>query len=183
MKPLQLTLLASIAATPLFAQETREMDAHVHGVSTLELAIEDGMLELSLLSPGMDIVGFEYEASSDADKDAVEAAIRALLVAENVVTLPDAADCRLTEVLAHLHSDDHAHEDADDHMHEGENHAEGAEHDHEEGARHSEFHASYSFACAHPEELTTIGFPFFDTFENAQEIGIVVGHDAAPASS
>ena len=170
MKPLQLTLLASIAATPLFAQETREMDAHVHGVSTLELAIEDGMLELSLLSPGMDIVGFEYEASSDADKDAVEAAIRALLVPENVVTLPDAADCRLTEVLAHLHSDDHAHEDADDHMHEGENHAEGAEHDHEEGARHSEFHASYSFACAHPEELTTIGFPFFDTFENAQEI-------------
>ena len=170
MKTLQLTLLASVAATPLFAQETREMDAHVHGVSTLELAIEDGMLELSLLSPGMDIVGFEYEASSDADKDAVEAAIRALLVPENVVTLPDAADCRLTEVLAHLHSDDHAHEDADDHMHEGENHAEGAEHDHEEGARHSEFHASYSFACAHPEELTTIGFPFFDTFENAQEI-------------
>ena len=170
MKTLQLTLLASVAATPLFAQETREMDAHVHGVSTLELAIEDGMLELSLLSPGMDIVGFEYEASSDADKDAVEAAIRALLVPENVVTLPDAADCRLTEGLAHLHSDDHAHEDADDHMHEGENHAEGAEHDHEEGARHSEFHASYSFACAHPEELTTIGFPFFDTFENAQEI-------------
>ncbi|MGR3271573.1 zinc uptake protein ZrgA [Thalassococcus profundi] len=192
MKTLQLTLLASVAATPLFAQETREMDAHVHGVSTLELAIEDGMLELSLLSPGMDIVGFEYEANSDADKDAVEAAIRALLVPENVVTLPDAADCRLTEVLAHLHSDDHAHEDADDHMHEGEgedhdhdqhaeeaghddhaegeNHAEGAEHDHEEGARHSEFHASYSFSCAHPEDLTIIGLPFFDTFENAQEI-------------
>ncbi len=84
------------------------MDAHVHGVSTPKLAVEDGTLEMNLLSPGMDIVGFEFEASTDADKDAVEAAIRTMLVPENIVTLPDAAECRLSEVLAHLHGDDHA---------------------------------------------------------------------------
>lgn len=189
MQTIHLALLASVAATPLLAQETREMDAHVHGVSTLELAVEAGVVEMNLHSPGMDIVGFEYEASTDADKDAVEAAIRTMLVPENIVALPGAAECRLTEVLAHLHAGDHDHEEGEDHMHEAEGeedhdhadhaegddhvheeHAEGEEHDHEEGAMHSEFHARYIFACAHPEELTAITFPFFERFENAQEI-------------
>jgi len=180
MKTIHLALLATVASTPLLAQETREMDAHVHGVSTLEIAVEGGVLEMNLFSPGMDIVGFEYEASTDADKDAVEAAIRTMLLPENVLTLPEAAECRLAEVLAHLHGDDHAHEEGeddhghdehaegDDHAHE--EHAEGEEHDHEEGAVHSEFHARYIFACEHPKDLTTITFPFFDRFKNAQEI-------------
>ena len=198
MKIIRFALLASVAASPLLAQETREMDAHVHGVSTLELAVEGSVVEIHLLSPGMDIVGFEYEASTDADKDAVEAAIRAMLVPENIVTLPEAAECRLTEVLAHLSSGDHDHEEGeahdhaeeaghDDHSqgeeHEHEEHAEGADHDHEEGAEHSEFHARYSFACAHPEELTTIGFPFFGRFENAQEIEAQYVTDAGAGSA
>lgn len=179
MKTIHLAILASVSATPLLAQETREMAAHVHGVSTLELAVEGDALEMNLLSPGMDIVGFEYEASSDADKDAVEAAIRVMLVPENIVSLPEAAECRLTEVLAHLHAGDHDHEEDEDHDHaeeaghddhEGEEHTEDENHDHEEGAEHSEFHLRYMFACEHPEELTTIAFPFFERFEHAQEV-------------
>lgn len=189
MKTVHLALLTSVSATPLLAKETREMDAHVHGVSTLELAVEGGVLEINLTSPGMDIVGFEYDAGSDRDKDAIEAAIRTMLVPENVVTLSDAAECRLTEVLAHLHVDDNAHDEGDEHMHgaEGEEdhdheehaeaedhdhkeHEEGEEHAHEEGAMHSEFHARYVFACEHPEDLTAITFPFFESFGNAQEI-------------
>jgi hypothetical protein len=185
MKTICLALLASVAANALQAQETREMDAHVHGVSTLELAIEGGVVEINLLSPGMDIVGFEYEASTDTDKDAVEAALRTMLVPENIVTLPEAAGCRLTEVLAHLHAGDHDHEEGDGHDHaeaadhddhaDGDGHdhaahADGGEHGHEDRASHSEFHVRYKFACAHPDELGTIGFPFFERFENAREI-------------
>lgn len=69
----------------------------------LKLAIEGRVLDINLISPGMDIVGFEYEASTVADKDAVETAIRTMLMPENIVTLPEAAECRLTSVLAHLH--------------------------------------------------------------------------------
>lgn len=182
MKPIHLALAASTFATPVFAQNTREMDAHVHGVSTAEIAVEHGKVEINIHAPGMDIVGFEYEASSAEDKDAVEAAIRTMLMPENVVTLPEAAGCRLTEVLAHLHGGDHDHDDADAHMeddHEHEDHAEGDDHDHDEEhehedhgdeAQHSEFHVSYAFACEDEDALTTISFPFFDQFENAQEI-------------
>ena len=169
------------------------MDAHEHGVSTLELAFEHGELVMNLTAPGADIVGFEYAASSDADKDAVEAAIRVMLTPENIVTLPEAAECRLGEVLAHLHGadhdeghdhDDHDHEDHadhDDHDHEDhedhDDHAEDGDHDahdHDEHAHdgevHSEFHVRYIFACEHPEDLTTVGFPFFAAFDNAREI-------------
>lgn len=178
MKTISLAILASLTAGPILAQETREMGAHVHGVSTLELAVEDGLVEMNLLSPGMDIVGFEYEASTDADKDSVEAAIRAMLTPENIVVLPDAAECRLTEVLAHLHSGDHDHDDEDEDHHHAEDaghedhddHAEGEDHDQAGGDRHNEFHLRYEFACERPEALTSVAFPFFARFQNAQEI-------------
>lgn len=173
MKTMSLALLASVAAAPLLAQETREIGAHVHGVSTLELAVEDGILDINLTSPGMDIVGFEYAASTDADKDAVEAAIRQMLTPENIVALPEAAGCRVTEVLVHLHGGEGHHEHAheEDHDHEGHDHEEHEEgKDHEAESEHSAFHARYVFDCDHTDALTMIGFPFFAQFENAQEI-------------
>lgn len=186
MKPFLLTLAAASVAAPVYAQETRGMDAHVHGVSTAEVAVEHGKLEINLLSPGMDIVGFEYEAMSPEDKDAVEAAIRQFLLPEEIVTLPGAAGCRLTEVLAHLHSGDHEEEHEDEHDHEDDHadeHAEhdataGAEHDdhdHEEqaeGVEHSAFHVTYAYSCDDEDALTSIEFPFFDRFENAREIEV-----------
>jgi len=170
MNPLGLATLALVAAAPVSAQETREMDVHEHGVSTFELAIEHGKVEMNLTSPGADIVGFEYAASSDADKDAVEAAIRVMLLPENIVTLPKAAECRLTEVLAHLHTGDDDHADHEDDHDDHDDHADGDNHDHDGGAEHSEFHVRYKFACAHAEKLTAITFPFFEQFTNAQEI-------------
>ena len=197
MKPILMALAATSLAAPLMAQGKREMDAHVHGVSQALIAVEHGVVEINILSPGMDIVGFEYAASSDADKDAVEAAIRTLLIPENIVTLPEAAECRLGEVLSHMHGHDHEaghgdddddhkedhdghdhedhaedadHDHDDDEGHDHEDHAEDDDHDHNKEAVHSEFHVRYIFACEHEEELTTIGFPFFDQFENAQEI-------------
>lgn len=136
MKHTTLAIFAATMAAPAAAEETRGMGAHVHGVSTVEIAVEDGVMELDLRAPGMDIVGFEHEATSPGDKDAVEDAIRVFLSPEDIVTLPEGAGCRLTEVLAHLHSggDDHGH----DHGRAGE---EGHDHDHGEGEDHDHEHA------------------------------------------
>ncbi|WP_421998440.1 zinc uptake protein ZrgA [Roseovarius confluentis] len=180
MKPIYLALAATTAlAAPALAQDTRELDAHVHGVSTVEIAVEHGAIEVNILSPGMDIVGFEHEASSAEDKEAIATAIRQFLTPEEIVTLPEDAGCRLTEVLAHLHTGDHD----DEHMHEGDDHAhdddhaegEGHDHDHEEHAdeaRHSAFHVTYGFACDDEDALTSVGFPFFERFANAEEIEV-----------
>ncbi|QHQ35805.1 DUF2796 domain-containing protein [Algicella marina] len=173
MKTICLAVLASVAASQILAQESRELESHVHGVSKLELAVEGSFIVMNMVSPGIDIVGFEYEASTGADKDAVEDAIRTMLVPENIVALPDAADCRLTEVLAHLHAGDHDHGDEDEHADEPahEEHAEGEGHEGDDSdGDHSEFHVQYTFACEHPERLDVIGFPFFEQFPNAQEV-------------
>lgn len=158
MKRTTLAIVAATMAAPAAAEETRGMGAHVHGVSTVEIAVEDGVMELDLRAPGMDIVGFEHEATSPGDKDAVEDAIRMFLTPEDIVTLPEGAGCRVMEVLAHLHSggDEHGHdhghavEEGHDHDHgEGEDHdhehAEGEDHDHDhehaEGEDHDHDHA------------------------------------------
>ncbi len=139
MKTLSLAVLASVAAAPVLAQETRELDAHVHGISTIELAIEDATVEVSLMSPGMDIVGFEYVASSTEEKSAVAAATRTLSVPENVLGLPEAAACHLTETGVHMHTGDHDHEHEHEHA-EGEDHAHAEGEDHAEGEAHAEGH-------------------------------------------
>lgn len=179
MKTTLMAIAAASLAAPSLAQEMREMDAHVHGVSTAEIAIEHGIVEINIHSPGMDIVGFEYAASSAGDKDAVEAAIRQFLTPEAILVLPETAECRLAEVLAHLHSGEHDHadehdEDHDDHD-EADDHGHDDDHDdddHTEGAEHSEFHVRYIFACDNEDALTTIAFPFFEQFEHAQEIDV-----------
>ncbi|WP_394154835.1 DUF2796 domain-containing protein [Loktanella salsilacus] len=182
MKKLATVVLASCIAIPAHAQDTRQMDAHVHGVSALQVAVEGGTLSLDLTSPGVDVVGFEYEASTDADKDAVAAAIGQFLTPGDIVALPDAAGCRLSAASAHLdlgddHGDDHdSHDDHDDHAEEHDEHDDHAEehddHDDHEGeaGTHSAFHAAYTYECDAPDALTSLSFPFFDQFANAQEI-------------
>lgn len=192
MKRIALTALAGLAAPMAMAEEQRGMGAHEHGVSQLELAIEDGTLTLALRAPGADIVGFEHAARSDEDKAAVDAALSLLRQPEAVFALPEAAGCTLVEADAglegegdHGHEDEHGHDDHDhdDHGHDEHDHeAHGHEdHDHEHGAHeehaheeghggHSEFHAMYVFTCADTAALTEIALPFFQSFPNAQEV-------------
>lgn len=193
MKRFGMTVLALGFSAPVLAQETRQMDAHVHGESQLEIAIEDQLVELDLVSPGMDIVGFEHLPASAEDKDAVAAAIASLSDTAKVISLPRDAGCRLAAIEVHLHGDDEGHEhghhdDHEKHGHDDEHHGhdhdehEGehdhAAHDHEEGARHSEFHASYAFACDHAEKVTSLSLPFFETFPAAGKINAQFVTDA-----
>jgi hypothetical protein len=170
MKTLTAAFALGVSATALMAQETRELDAHVHGVSEVKIAAEGAEVEILLEAPGMDIVGFEHAASSDADKAAVDAALALLRDPASVVALDDAAGCTMEEAEAALMSDEdhdhdeaHGHEDADEHAHED-------DHDDHAEANHSAFEAHYHFECDAPEALTTISFPFFASFPNAEEI-------------
>ena len=158
MKPIVLGLAMAACAMPAVSQGKRDLAAHVHGVSRAQIAIDRGTVEINLFSPGMDLVGFEHVAKSHDDKDRVEAAVRILLVPENVVTLPKAAGCRLAEVLSHMHLDEPGHDHGDEKA--------------DTASQHSEFHARYRFVCDRDEAVKEIGFPFFDRFEHAQEIDV-----------
>lgn len=161
MKSLFTALCVTTVAMPVSAQIARDMDAHEHGVTTLEIAIQGEVLEVHLAAPGMDLVGFEHEASTDADLAAVEDAVHLLSDPKNVLTLHDAAGCQATESAANLAGDHHA---ETEHEHETE---------HVEEAEHTEFTAQYGFTCTDPDALKEMSFPYFKTFEHAHEIDVV----------
>ena len=197
MQKPKLSLLA-LACLPLYAHSANTLDAHVHGESQLQLALENNTLQIQLRAPGADVVGFEYAPTSDADKQAVAQALALLEQPANVMLLPAAAECRLVEAHSHLSGDDehdeHHHDEhhQDDHQydhqydHHDEHHDEHHGHDedhqdehhevhtdeHETGAEHSEFHADYEFNCAQAQRLTGIDFVFFANFANAGKIRI-----------
>ena len=201
--------LLACLATPLVAEDARQLDAHEHGVGQLDIAIEGTEIAMELHAPGADIVGFEYEAESAVDRGAVDAAVAILARPLDLFLLSDAAACSVVRASAGLESeadhDDHAEDDHDEHGHEehaedkhddhdehgheehaADEHDDHDEHAHEEHAEdnssHTEFHAEYLLSCANPEALGEITFAYFETFPNALELEVqVISENGAAA--
>ncbi len=173
MKLLSLLALSTLAASPAFAQETRQLDSHEHGVGQLDIAIDGSQVAMELHAPGADIVGFEYGAESDGDIASVDAALLILAQPLDLFVVPDAAKCIVVDARAELESEDEHdnHEDGDeDHDdHEGE--------DHVEEAGHTEFHSEYLLECGDITALSEISFAYFTAFPNALEVEVQVISD------
>ncbi|MCF2870335.1 DUF2796 domain-containing protein [Octadecabacter sp. G9-8] len=193
-----ISLIALIAAVPAFAEDTRELDAHEHGVGTLNIAMDGTSVAMEFEAPGADIVGFEYAAQSDEDLAAIETALATLAAPLELFVLPQAAGCSLIDANAELESGEDEHDDHDDHgeddhddddhdehaedehdEHDHDEHAEDEhdEHDHDEHAEeagHTEFHAAYTLTCEAPDALTEISFAYFDAFPNALEVEVQI---------
>ena len=142
-KKYRLVSLLFACATPAIAQQS----AHVHGIASMNLAINDETLQIEFVSPAESIVGFEYEPDTAAEREAVEEAIALLRSPENLFDLPASAECTLHEVEAERHAEgDHG-----EHDEHGEKHAEHDEHDeheekhaeHDEHDEHGEKHAEH----------------------------------------
>jgi hypothetical protein len=87
--------VAGLGATVAVAQERRELGAHGHGHSALNIAVDGKRVLMELHAPGKGIVGFEHEAATDADKAAVRRAEAALKDPLALFALPGAAGCGL----------------------------------------------------------------------------------------
>jgi len=165
----------ALFCVPAAAEGARHADAHVHGVSHLQIAVEGARVEIELRSPGADIVGFEHAAASDADKAAQEKALERLREPAALFGLPG---CTVVEVKAHVgvegreHDEDaHDDHDADHHDKAHEDEHEGEHGDEGEAASHSEFHGIYTLDCDAPVTAVSLA-AFFDTFPNAAEVEV-----------
>jgi len=188
------SLIALMTASVAMAEETRELSAHEHGVGTLDIAVEDTTIAMRFAAPGADIVGFEYEATSQADIAAIDAALATLSDPLALFAVPAAAGCGVTDADVVLIGDDGGHDDHDDdhakhdeHDHDEHDHDDHADHDDHDAAhahddhdddhaevQHSAFEAAYTLTCSAPEALTQIAFDYFDLFENALEVEVQV---------
>lgn len=170
------TLLASAALAlsfPVLADDHQHsLEAHVHGIGTLNIALENQLLELQLESPAMNIIGFEYQPTTEADIQSVKAAQNTLSNAAELFAFSPAAQCRLTLVSIHnaLLKGSGAHDH--DHDHESQPAAEIAEH------QHNDISAHYQYHCATPAQLNSIDlaglFKLFTQTEKIQ-VQLIVG--------
>ena len=144
--------------------EHGSLEAHEHGVGRLNAALDGQTLELELESPAMNLVGFEHQAATDADRAKVAAARAQLEKPQALFSLPQAAGCVVAsqELESPLFGDkphaDHDHDEA----------AKG-EHHHD----HSEIHAHYRFTCSTPAALKSLDLAnIFNTFPATQKIQV-----------
>jgi len=139
-------------------EEHGSLGKHEHGVASLNVALDGQTLEIQLQSPAMNLVGFEHEAKSDADKAKVAAARQHLEQPQALFALPIEAKCALqdSELDSPLFGG-HAHD----------------EHEHADEHGHSDIDASYRFACANAEALQTLELgSFFGTFPGTEKLEV-----------
>lgn len=187
MRTIAVSAIALSLAMQANAAETRQLEAHEHGVGALNIAVEGSEILMELEVPGADIVGFEHEAESAEDRAAVDAAIAILAKPLDLFVLPGAAECSVTEAKAALVDEDdhHEHEEHEEHEEHDDDHNEaqdeGHDHDHDDDhadhdghgeEHHSEFHAEYALTCAAPQAIDRIDFAYFAQFPNARELVI-----------
>jgi hypothetical protein len=182
-----------VAIQSTYAEKSTEsLDAHVHGLSELTIAMDAKTIEIQLISPAMNLVGFEYKASSKQDIAAVKQA-ELLLEQQDSLFLIAGGDCEylstsidsdgLLKAGAHedqeKHDDHHDHEKHDDHD-DHDDHEKHDDHDdhekhedhseHDQGETHSEMVASYSYSCKDTSKLSSIKVALFASFPGIHKI-------------
>ena len=144
--------LLQLSNSPALASEEQQsLDAHEHGRGTINLVTVDSSLAIELFLPAINVVGFEHEPTTQAQKERIIAARKKLTEGAVLFTTSANADCQLHDVRVAIHGmqhDEHGHEDDHD-----EHDERGHEDEDEEG--HSEFAAEYEFDCKTlPSEVT-----------------------------
>ena len=154
----------------LFAEETRQVDKHEHGVGELNIAIQSNTMVLEFMIPGADIVGFEYEAKSEQDKATVNAALTKFDDYNNIFIIPISSKCLLVSSKININQEDD-HDDHDDHE-EQDGQDDHDDHDEHQEEAHNEFYAKYTFECGDIKSLDLLEFPYFETFSNYGELEV-----------
>jgi hypothetical protein len=140
-------MAATMGNVPVCAQEV-----HEHGVSFLNVALEDRMVEIELESPAADIVGFERYPETPEERRAIEHAAGMLRDGAGLFVLPPAAKCVLTEAEVESPLLDGAMET--------------------EATGHTEFYVHYQFQCANPAAVSHMDVRLAQRFPAMREIEI-----------
>ena len=122
------------------------LDAHVHGLSVINVVQEKNKVLFDVEMPGFDTVGFEYKAKSQKDKDLVKNALNTLKNPVNLFSIPSEANCKMSNNSSTIL----------------------------EEKNHTEFRAKYEYNCSNITEFSSITFNIFDSFKNSKDLELNV---------
>ncbi|WP_370277365.1 DUF2796 domain-containing protein [Pontibacterium sp.] len=109
------------------------LGAHVHGIASLNMALDGKFLELEFHTPAANIYGFEHAPRTEEQFTQVREAQRTLQQANKLFVLTHAAGCRLGRVELEQSSEEGEHHEA----HAGHEHHEEKHADHDHHAEHA----------------------------------------------
>ena len=146
-------LLAAICVLPLPALAGRSA-AHVHGVASLQVAIDGGTLTLQFETPLANLLGFEHAPRSEKQKQAVRLMADRLRQAGAVFTPSPAARCSAISVELESPLLQPSPQSGDD--------------------AHADLAGSFVFRCQDPAALRDLEVGLFASFPRLQRIDVQV---------
>ena len=146
----------------------REHEAHEHGVAELNIVLDQSVIVIQLLSPAVNLVGFEHAPRDDEQKLLIENTLVTLNQGDKLFEFPSSAGCQLesADVQSSLDND---HEEHGEHDHEDEL---ADSHSDNEEDTHSEFEANYEFECKDLASINQIDTTLFELFPLTEEIAV-----------
>ncbi len=149
----------------------RQAGVHVHGIAQLLVVADRDHLAITLETPAVNVVGFEHNARTDAERERLRAAERALRNADRVAVPAASASCEPESVrisstqLDALNPHNHEHDHAQDSNH-------GHSHDDQDGTSHAEFVVDYRFVCNDPLALNRLSVTVFEHFPGFEAVNV-----------
>jgi len=143
-------LIVPFAAYAEVEHEHHHTEAHVHGVAHLNWVMAGSKLQLSLVSPMADLLGFEHQPRHAEEQQQMTAMLAKLNEVENVLSFVGDS-CEVESLTIHNPFQPTAHHDAKQMALAP-------------TSNHNEVTAEYQFFCPHPSQLQSIKINLFDTF-------------------
>ncbi|MDE3269278.1 MAG: DUF2796 domain-containing protein [Pseudomonadota bacterium] len=128
---------------------------HVHGRGQARIKITGDKVAIKLKLPVHNIIGFERQPKSKAQRQELVKAEAMLLQVDNVVKLAPISECELASKKLTVKR-----------FKKKKNH------------EHADFMLSYKFRCLRPSELNEIQFVVFDRFVKLQNIDVLLSYGA-----
>lgn len=118
---------------------------HVHGIVTLNLALEGGLLSAQLETPAIHVLGFENVPKTPEQKSATAAADTWLQSGKNILAVPRNAGCRLEKVNYQAPK---------------------------LGPGHADYRARFDFRCSNPAALAWTEFSALDKLKEVEKVEV-----------
>ena len=137
----------------------RDPGSHVHGEVLLNLVLEGDRLDFEMISPAMNITGFEHAPSTPQEQQLVSEAVALLGDAGNLLAVPEAARCAAGPATIETT------------LMQEKQHEEDAGHGHEEGHEgHAEFHVVHTLACENSGAVESVTLTLFSHFPGVERV-------------
>ena len=167
----QLILVSSMLIPAIVIAGTeRQHGSHEHGVARLDVAIDDGKLQLHLISPADNLLGFEHAPRNPEQQRVLTEALNTLRQAITLFVVNQEAGCALEENEIESPFDEH---DDHDHGHDDHAHEEHGHHDHgHDHDSHADIHAEWVLECRDTRSIDSLEIGLFEAFPRMQRIKV-----------